>query len=664
MPHPLPASLHPPPPVDVTDFDIDFILAGAIVPTAPGILAAAGGVLNGDGTQTSAVGSSTLKLGPGGDDEDTFAKFVGAFDEEYDDRRDDWTFKACANPAKVADKPIASQETAEGTVEWEAQRAGRYVIAVSGEVTSKHTGSTWRATKRGPREIELEHVPTVPEERTASSFSNCPGTCIFVLASKAIHNELGGVKVGRRRLTVQLAPNGDSRQGSTSAETHGILAALSESHGSDESIRSSPLNNRGRHDRPTALAASRRSSRSQDPATSQSFTQKTQQLLTGSHSDSPKREKKDKISIGDKIKRSWKSGFGAGAGSLIDDLRERKEEKRQRQQEKQQSQSWSGTSSHSSTWTSVGHSSSSSAGGPSQSRDGGTASVAETRYQPPWMVTGTKSLSDRRRISAESPLDRSGSPQIASRDGSIAPMSYKEGKAWEVVPEDAMAMVIPLSVADIPTETPSSLATAPSLRTDSFFDKPPSASLLVYFVPFVSGTSNLDRPSQAARRASMGQRLKRSRSREQVNLSVNAPSWDNEDNVSAQLVPLPFRSFRIVARVVEADDVRSEPLLAPWPEETGQTEKTSGPEALSESPTDVTGTRFPTVIAVCHSRAQGVEFVLEGLDRLGLCEGNSAWGPTGYEEWRGSGLSLDGRRILDALWTACAAIMGLTSQST
>jgi len=663
MPHPLPASLHPPPPVDVTDFDIDFILAGATAPTTPGILAS-GGALSGEGMQTSAVGSSTLKLGPGGDDEDTFAKFVGAFDEEYDDRRDDWTFKACTNQSKTADRSIASQEMAEGTVEWEAQRAGRYVISVSGEVTSKHTGSTWRATKRGPREIELEHVPVVPEGKSASSFVNCPGACIFVLASKAIHNELGGVKVGRRRLTVQLAQNGDGMQGSTNAETHGILAALSESHGSNESIRSSPLNLRGRHDRPTAPVASRRNSKSQDPATSQSFSQKSQQLLTGSHSDSPKREKKDKVSIGDKIKRTWKSGFGAGPGSLIDDLRERKEEKRQRQQEKQQSQSWSGTSSHSSAWTSIGHSSTSSAGVPSQSREVATASTGETRYQPPWMVTGTKSLSDRRRISAESPMDRSGSPQIVSRDGSIAPMSYKEGKAWEAVPEDAMAMVIPLSTTEIPTETPSSLATAPSLRTDSFFDKPPSASLLVYFVPFVSGTSNLDRPSQAARRASMGQRIKRSRSREQVNLNLTAPSLDNEDNSSTQLVPLPFRSFRIVARVVEADDVRSEPILAPWPEETSQTGKTVGTEALSESPTDGTGTRFPTVIAVCHSRAQGVEFVLEGLDRLGLCEGNSAWGPTGYEEWRGSGLSLDGRRILDALWTACAAIMGLTSQST
>jgi hypothetical protein len=63
---------------------------------------------------------------------------------------------------------------------------------------------------------------------------------------------------------------------------------------------------------------------------------------------------------------------------------------------------------------------------------------------------------------------------------------------------------------------------------------------------------------------------------------------------------------------------------------------------------------------VCHSRSQGVEFVLEGLDRLGFCQGASAWGPTGYEEWRGSGLSEDGRELLDVLWAGCTAVLGVS----
>ena len=84
-----------------------------------------------------------------------------------------------------------------------------------------------------------------------------------------------------------------------------------------------------------------------------------------------------------------------------------------------------------------------------------------------------------------------------------------------------------------------------------------------------------------------------------------------------------------------------------------------GPKALPES-TILPGRTFPTVIAVCHSRSQGVEFVLEGLDRLGFCKGDSAWGPTGYEEWRGSGLSDKGRALVDMVWAGCTGVMGLS----
>ena len=97
---------------------------------------------------------------------------------------------------------------------------------------------------------------------------------------------------------------------------------------------------------------------------------------------------------------------------------------------------------------------------------------------------------------------------------------------------------------------------------------------------------------------------------------------------------LPWPSFRTVARIVNIEELRS-------------------------ASTNTSGRAFPTVIAVCHARDQGVEFVLEGLDRLGLCAGDSAWGPTGYEEWRGTGLSKNGRELLDALWAGCIAVLGI-----
>jgi hypothetical protein len=665
MPHPLPASLHPPPPVDVSDFDIDFILAGAAAPTTPAI------PLHGSATAHSqnSQAKSTLKLGPGGDDEDTFAKFVGAFDEEYDDRRDEWTFKVCS-PASRATKPsIDPAPAADGSVEWEAQRAGRYVISAGGDVTSKHTGRTWRVVRGVGREFEIENLPIVPEEGPAPAFGHLPGSpIVFVLAPKTIHNELGGVKMARKRPnapTIQTMSSGsEDAHGPTVPKQQATLAALSDRYGSDESARSSPMPNRGRNERAPAFLSSRRSSKSQEPTPASALSQMTHNMLSGNHGDSSKREKKDKVSIGDKIKRTWKSGFNVGSPSFMDDLRERKEEKKQRQREKQQSHSWSGSSSQSSAWTSVGQSSGSSGQISSHSRDHAIGVSTEPRYQPPWMTSGGRGPVDRGIRSSELRVEGSATPPVTSQEDAPAAMSFREGKAWEAVPEDAMAMVIPLCK---PTTDAAGVETHPcasALRTNSFFDNAPPESLLIYFVPFTSSQGGGDRPSEAARRASMGQRLRRARSREQMNGGRPGATDFATEVTPVQLVPLPFRSFRIVARVVGPDDLRSEPMLAEWP--TGEAGESSESAPLEDEAiaADSSGTRFPTVIAVCHSRGQGVEFVLEGLDRLGLCEGRSAWGPTGYEEWRGSGLSRQGREILDVLWTACVAILGLTTKPT
>lgn len=602
------------------------------------------------------VAKSTLKLGPGGDDEDTFAKFVGAFDEEYDDRRDEWTFKVCP-PASRVDL----NATADGSLEWEAQRAGRYVISPTGDVTSKHTGRTWRVLRRVGREFDIENLPIVLEEGPEPPFGHTPSSHVaFVLAPKTIHNELGGVKMARKRPSAPTvrSSGSDEAGGHGNLNRQSTLAALSDRFGSDESARSTPMPNRGRNERAAAFLSSRRGSKSQEPVPATGLGQMTQNLLLGNHADGSKRDRKDRVSIGDKIKRTWKSGFSVGSPSFMDDRKERKEDKKQKQREKQQSHSWSGSSSQSSAWTSVGQSSSSSGKVSSLSREVGVST--EPKYQPPWMTGSGKVPSERSR---EYNAEGSATPPIAPYEETVAPVSFKEGKAWEAVPEDAMAMVIPICKRLTDTEDSEAHSCTPALRNGSFFDNASPESLLVYFVPFTSSQLGGDRPSEAARRASMGQRLRRARSKEQMSggrLGVT----DFATEVSApQLVPLPFRSFRIVARVVEPEDLRSEPMLAPWP--TTQDGQQNDSDSVEESPAaDSSGTRFPTVIAVCHSRGQGVEFVLEGLDRLGLCEGQSAWGPTGYEEWRGSGLSRTGREILDVLWTACVAILGLTSKPT
>jgi hypothetical protein len=139
---------------------------------------------------------------------------------------------------------------------------------------------------------------------------------------------------------------------------------------------------------------------------------------------------------------------------------------------------------------------------------------------------------------------------------------------------------------------------------------------------------------------------------------------------------LPFKAFRVVACVVASDDLRSEPELPAWP--TWETPPTTGGgdhdnqaggpasqgrvDTVKTPEEDDYSQGSATVIAVCHSRSQGVEFVMEGLDRLGLCKrtsGASPWGAMGYEEWKGEGLSDEGRSLLDVLWAGCVCVLGL-----
>lgn len=288
----------------------------------------------------------------------------------------------------------------------------------------------------------------------------------------------------------------------------------------------------------------------------------------------------------------------------------------------------------------------------------------------------------------------------------------RQGKAWKGVPDEAIAMIVPVEDDD-------ALHARPSTRQ----------SLLVWFVPFNSETE--DRPHTSASSASsrhsgepavasnatagkgvesgslpkFQKLLRRRASKDKVvfkrdkdgsagstNSSVPLPSAGIDAQISCASHPLPFRSFRVVARVVDTEDLRPEnetsssSSFSPFPPSrstsgarapsslgSGQSPTQLNPSlpstdendmsSLSTAPTStiLAGRTFPTVIAVCHSRSQGVEFVLEGLDRLGFCYGESAWGPTGYEEWRGSGLSENGRYLLDLLWAGCAGIMGLAA---
>ncbi|KAJ9093855.1 hypothetical protein QFC21_006228 [Naganishia friedmannii] len=669
LPHPLPPSLHPPASVSVSDLDLDFILSGAydpplIDPTKRNVPSP-----NTALSQYAMQNRPGVQLGPGGTDEDSFAKFVGAFDEEYDSRRGDWTFR------------VRPEGKTAGGIEWESPGAGRYMITTAGEVISQRSGKGWRVKRVGNREYRLDRIP---EEAVPSSSGDIPSVRPaayagnhLVLTSKRVHCNSGGLKIDSSPTSMTATPN-DKRVRQLSHE--------SESRQSSQGLRTSETNTSASSttnlDRATTTTStgSRRASKSQEKDQSIGASQAIKGLQAkikevSGIKDKERDKKKDRASFGDKLKKTWLATVKSSTSGLLTDKAARRAE---REREQGQSRSWSGESSKS-NW------STSSSGASNRNRAGTAEGIASIPPSESSSGSGLGSLPE-----AE---ERSKTPAVIF------------GKAWETVPEEALAMAVPLT--DNGARRVASTRLMPSGQDSSgraaFLNDSFSRVLMVYIVPFMSSDEpgpSLPAPRlQPERRMSTTQRLLSRHSKEKVppGPSLAAASPTSERSNSGEVTaldpaashPLPFRAFRVVAKIVRPRDLKSENMFAESPaqeelptEGSGETVKQEWSEARDDlaeiSPfadfepsrvrgSDATiiankqraGSEFPIIIGVCHSRAQGVEFVLEGLDRLGLCQGQSAWGPTGYEEWRGSGLSAHGWEVLETLWAACVGIMGL-----
>ncbi|WVQ78408.1 hypothetical protein IAT38_000494 [Cryptococcus sp. DSM 104549] len=827
LPHPLPPSLHPPDPVDITEFDIDFILAGsqaqlggqgkknAPVDVLGRGSGSSGSGLSGEGGASRLPASQTFKLG--GDEEDTFAKFVGEFDDEYGGRRGEWTFRACPplshsahahaaygqalasgqrsprDPLDTSDGAIASHEV---KAEWESTGAGKYELLANGEVRSSVTGKTWRVKKMGVREYELVEaksvgglgVPAVPGAQGER----------YTLAGKHVHRDQGGVKLPYFNINAFFPAASGSSNGPVNALRHKASPASKLRASMSETVMP---NNHGRSSQPAPTAGRSDSDESGTTATPAAL---SQSVPFGSALKAKKREERGRALEGSSSKkRDGSRDLGVDAGEkkdgrglsgvfkrgLLSSIKNSvsssdKEEKRlareERERERVQAHSWSGSSSssgahHHGSWSGSHAHAQAQAAGLERASDG-TWYRAEPKRNAS-VAHGARAGS----ASAAAPWEEMNLPPLATalgdEENERRGPSWIAGKAWEGVPEDAVAMVIPLegeassnpgtpatpfspSPFPVPlSATSSSHVTSTRPTADNPYPHPFFAekrqAMLVWYVPFNSEYDDEPRPSTASSRTSTAsghtagagandstthgngfqsgslpkfqKLLRRRASKDKDALKggpVNAPpsggnvpmpqSPGAKSSTGApgstfqamgmkripSVQPLPFRSFRVVARVVDSRDLRSRVAGAgeagsegkeeafDWPkdtnvfvqpptpvdspdnaasavgEESGEPAIPEGfngpsPDLLTQPPVP-TGRNFPTVIAVCHSRSQGVEFVLEGLDRLGLCKGESAWGPTGYEEWRGTGLSDYGRSLVDLLWAGCTGVMGLT----
>lgn len=748
LPAPLPPSLHPPAPVDLSEFDIDFILAGS----KPNL------GRNGSGS-TKSRGSNSFEgqergtARPSDEVEDSFAKFVGAFDDEYGGRRGEWTFRACplprppppeVNPIFPVDHHPDEVDPLDPAVlvpraAWDAPGAGRFEIYPNGDIRAVESGHIWRIRQMSSREYDLEQqtkgqliLPTDPVPDGAHQPLILTPYIGYTLTGKMVHTENGGVKLP---FTVQreLASRREKRVSHRFAAATRNRASVSEplvmasynelnkrehderarfgSHDSDATAI--PHGQRVSH--PTVMA--RRPTTPTPPSGSP----------PKGKEDKPKREhRRSRQKDVDEEKTKKSSSFGGALKRSMNKVLQGYEERKERG-----SHMW-GANGHSSNHTNSSHSSGTFKASPMRhASDRSDSASASSQQSSRYNADGTVDP-----YGDEWPGDEAmfGSLGLGIEDEQNGGLPWKEGKAWEGVPDEALAMVIPIEseITEPHKSRPSSVA-QPFINP--FFIDGPRQALLVWFTPFNSGgdtrfgsNSTLFKIQEAPHHeqeehhvaSSLGRlpKLLRPRgskmdsprstgsprgiggSRHMAHplpvtttppneLHDLSPIIGKARGESANLRPLPFKSFRVVAKVVQVEDLKSSPevpviALEQWAEQV----RTGKPAGLATPPLDgatkmedpassssgsspdsalnaaveaniSSGRAFPTVIAVCHSHNQGVEFVLEGLDRLGLCKGESAWGPTGYEEWRGTGLSDNGRQLIDLLWASCSAIMGL-----
>ncbi|KAG8943483.1 hypothetical protein FRC03_002465 [Tulasnella sp. 419] len=155
---------------------------------------------------------------------------------------------------------------------------------------------------------------------------------------------------------------------------------------------------------------------------------------------------------------------------------------------------------------------------------------------------------------------------------------------------------------------------------------------------------------------------------------------------------LPVRSFRVVARILTPAELRDSGLSPPTnivdPKRLQQQSASYYSSSLNYqrmdrrlSSSSILGessvpSAFSAVIAVCHDRKRGVEFVPEGLDSLGLCGGETVMNANGtaveklpplfppahmvpVSERRTPPLNAVGKQIVEFVWSGCLALTEL-----
>ncbi|CAE6372799.1 unnamed protein product [Rhizoctonia solani] len=204
----------------------------------------------------------------------------------------------------------------------------------------------------------------------------------------------------------------------------------------------------------------------------------------------------------------------------------------------------------------------------------------------------------------------------------------------EDIPADALCMTIPLwqfrgsSTKDKEEELGLTSVGVPVSEREY---------LLVYFVPL--GAADAPTPAPASR-------LSKKRSRGNLDRRSS-----NSISAAASWAKGRRTAFHVVARVLTASELVATGLRHP---------STLPPSSLASSSSRSAADRkrraFPSVIAMCNGTGTSVEFVPEGLDRLGLCTPSYEWQS---EAERFPGLTPVGVEVVEMVWAGCVAVLGI-----
>ncbi|KEP54551.1 hypothetical protein V565_015630 [Rhizoctonia solani 123E] len=162
--------------------------------------------------------------------------------------------------------------------------------------------------------------------------------------------------------------------------------------------------------------------------------------------------------------------------------------------------------------------------------------------------------------------------------------------------------------------------------------------LLVYFVPL--GAADTPTPAPASR-------LSKKRSRGNMDRQSS-----NSISVAASWAKGRRTAFHVVARVLTASELCATGLRHPSTLST----TLSSTLRVQSSDQDRKRRAFPSVIAMCNGTGTSVEFVPEGLDRLGLCTPSYEWQS---ESERFPGLTPVGVEVVEMVWAGCIAVLGI-----